>query len=146
MSFGTISTFFYLMKIGEQVTISKNYKLPKEHLVRYMKVLSEIRNICAHDERLYSIVLSKESEIPDTIHHINLQISKVNTKYTYGKNDFFAILIALKDVLDNKDFGKIIDEIDCELKKLSSILKTIPIESIMDKMGLPNNWKQIKII
>lgn len=61
-----------------------------------MKVLPEVRNICAHDGRLYSISLGKESEIKDTDYHAFLKIPLEKNKYSCGKKDFFAILIIFK--------------------------------------------------
>ena len=146
MSFGSISTFFSLMKPNEQVNISKKYNLLKENLNRYMKVLSEARNICAHDERLYNIVLSKESEIKDTRYHVSLGIPLVNTKYTCGKKDFFAILITLKEILKKREFSKLISEIDLELNKIASKLNSVSVNDLMIKMGLPSNWKQLSTL
>jgi abortive infection bacteriophage resistance protein len=146
MSFGTISTFYSLMKPAEQVNISRNYNLLKETLGRYMKVLSEARNVCAHDERLYNIVLSKESEIRDTRYHTSLGIPIVNTKYSCGKKDFFAILITLKEILKKREFTKLINEIYTELNKISSKLSSVSINDLMAKMGLPSNWKQLSSI
>ena len=143
MTFGTISTFFSLMKQNEQVNISKNYNLPKENLNRYMKVLSEARNICAHDERLYNILLSKESEIKDTCYHSSLGIPVVKTKYSSGKKDFFAILITFKEILKKREFTKLIGEIDTKLNKISNKLTSVSINDLMAKMGLPSNWKQL---
>lgn len=146
MSFGSISTFFSLMKPSEQVSISKNYNLPKENLNRYMKVLSEARNICAHDERLYNIVLSRESEIKDTRYHVSLSIPQINTKYSCGKKDFFAILITLKEIIKKRDFTKLISEIDSELIKIASKLNSVSVNGLMIKMGLPGNWKQLSTL
>ncbi len=143
MSFGTISTFFTLMKQAEQVNISRKYNLLKETLSRYMKVLSEVRNVCAHDERLYNIVLSKESEIRDTRYHVSLGVPIVNTKYSCGKKDFFAILITLKEILKKREFTKLVSDIDTELNKISTKLRSVSIIDLMAKMGLPSNWKQL---
>jgi len=108
-----------------------------------MKVLSEVRNVCAHDERLYNIVLSKESEIRDTRYHVSLGVPIVNTKYSCGKKDFFAILITLKEILKKREFAKLVSDIDTELNKISTKLKSVSIIDLMAKMGLPSNWKQL---
>jgi abortive infection bacteriophage resistance protein len=143
MTFGSISTFYALMKPEEKLKISKNYNLPKETLGRYMKVLSEARNVCAHDERLYSISLSRESEIGDTRYHFLLGIPQVKTKYSCGKKDFFAILITLKEIMKKREYAKTFNEIDHELDKIGSKLVSVTITDVMDKMGLPPNWKQL---
>ncbi len=104
------------------------------------------RNICAHDERLYNIVLSRESEIKDTRYHVSLSIPQVNTKYSCGKKDFFAILITLKEIIKKRDFTKLISEIDSELIKIASKLNSVSVNGLMIKMGLPGNWKQLSTL
>ncbi|OQA78821.1 MAG: Abi-like protein [Tenericutes bacterium ADurb.Bin239] len=140
ISFGKISTFFSLMKADQQVNIAKNYNIAKKDLNRYMKVLSEVRNICAHDERLYNIALSKESEIRDTTYHRLLGIPQKNMKYCWGKNDFFAILIILKRIMKKEEYETLMNQINNELGTLLSKLKSIKKENLMVKMGLPTNW------
>jgi abortive infection bacteriophage resistance protein len=146
LTMGNISVFFSLMKPQEQIAISQNYQLMKENLNRYMKVLSEVRNICAHDERLYNIKLKKESEIRDTNYHNLLSIPMVQSKYVKGKKDFLAVLISIKDVTKKREYGKLITEIESEIDKLSPKLISISINDIKDKMGLPTNWTQLRTL
>ncbi len=143
LTFGTISTFYSLMKTPDQVNIAKHYILPKETLHRDMKALSEIRNICAHDERLYNISLSKESEIKNTRYHSLLSIPIINTKYIKGKRDLYAVIIAFKDIMKKREFSKFITEVDRELNRLSAKLKSVSKNDVLDKMGFPSNWKDI---
>ncbi len=143
-TFTIISRFYSLMKQSEKVAVAKHYSLNYKHLNRYMKVLSTVRNVCAHNERLYNIELKgKASEINDTKFHNELGIAKVNGTYTKGKKDFLAVIITLKEVLDRKTFKKVINIIEHNLKNLTNQLKSIDISVVKDEMGLVDNWKQM---
>jgi abortive infection bacteriophage resistance protein len=102
--------------------------------------LSEARNLCAHDERLYNIQLRNDSKIFDTIYHTKLKIAKNKGNFTQGKDDFFAIIVSLKDLLPKRDFKKFVKEINNDISNLEKHLKSISIDVITLSMGLPNNW------
>ena len=67
----------------------------------------------------------------------------MNEEYIYGKNDLFAIVIILKQLLRRDDFFLFMSEIEYEMQILSDRLKTIPIEKVMDKMGFPINYEEM---
>lgn len=146
MSFGKISTFYNFMKESQKDSIALNYNFSQKVLTRYMKVLSEVRNICAHDERFFNIRLGRDSEIADTKYHSKLKIPIVNTKYTQGKNDFFAILIILKRIMEKEEYKTLMSQINDELRALLSKIKSIKKENLMVKMGLPANWLDLVTI
>lgn len=147
ITLGSISKFFHLMQDKEKFNVSKKFNVRIEELDQYLKVLSIVRNICAHDERLYNLFLHNSNngniDIADTIYHQNLAITKTNQRYEKGKNDLFAIVISLKALLPSKEFKKFIKSLSEEIEKLSGLLICINIDVIYEKMGFPNNWKNI---
>ena len=50
-------------------------------MIKYLKVLTLYRNVCAHNERLFSY--HTYIDIPDTLLHEKLSISKKRFKNTY---------------------------------------------------------------
>ena len=66
-------------------------------MIKYLKVLTLYRNVCAHNERLFSY--HTYIDIPDTLLHKKLGISKNGSKYIYGKNDLFSVVIAFRYLL-----------------------------------------------
>lgn len=52
---GKISKFYSLMKQKEQNAISRKYNLKISEFKIYLQNLTLIRNICAHDEKLYDM-------------------------------------------------------------------------------------------
>lgn len=141
LSFGKISKFYSLMKSKEQNAISRKYNLRINEFRIILHNLTLIRNICAHDEKLYDIKL--KNRIFSTIYHKQLGIKTKTGNYEFATRDLFSIVIALKLLLDEQHFycfyKKIIKYID-ELKKS---ITTIEIEHILCKMGFPKNYKKL---
>ncbi len=56
LSFGTISKFYKNMKTKDKKTISKLYfnNIDYEYIENWINVLSNFRNLCAHNSRLYN--------------------------------------------------------------------------------------------
>lgn len=71
-------------------------------MISYLKVLTLYRNVCAHNERLFSF--HTYIDIPDTLIHKRLNIPKNGSKYICGKNDLFCVVIAFRYLLPQPDF------------------------------------------
>ena len=106
-----------------------------------MVLLSNYRNLCAHED----IVFDNKTQriIGDTRYHRMLKIPVTNDEYAYGKNDVFALIIVMKQMLKNDEFKNMCLEIDHAFKNLELNIKTIPLSKIQDKMGFPSNWIEI---
>ena len=144
LSFGVISKFYSLMKDNQRVEVSKHFNLHQNNLKKYIRALSEARNLCAHDERLYNLRLRNDSRIYDTEYHSILGIHKNKGNYTQGKNDFLSILISIKDLSSKKEFKVLTKEVSRALEKLQDTLVSVHISMITEAMGLPENWKDIQ--
>ena len=141
LSFGKISKFYSLMKPKEQNAISRKYNL-KIHEFRVMlQNLTLVRNICAHDEKLYDIKL--KNRISNTIYHKKLKIDNKNGNYQYSTRDLFSIIIVFKLLLEKEQFTELYIEIIKNIEKLKKELSTISIEKVMYKMGFPKNYKKL---
>ena len=98
LSFGLISELFTILKQEDKDEIGSFYKnMDSETLGDYLAILSNYRNLCAHEDILYNHETQKEIE--DTKYHALLDIPKVDNQYIYGKNDIFALIIILKHML-----------------------------------------------
>ena len=71
-------------------------------MIKFLKVLTLYRNVCAHNERLFSY--HTYIDIPDTLIHKKLDIPKNTSKYIFGKNDLFCVVIAFRYLLPQTDF------------------------------------------
>ena len=142
LSFGLMGELFSILKQEDKEEIVSYYKgIDTESFGDYLSILSNYRNLCAHEDILYNHETQKG--ISPTPIHSFLDIPMVDDEYIYGVHDIFALIIILKQVLSFTDFKMMMNEIDYEIDWLSSKLKTIDIKKVLYRMGFPDNYKQI---
>ncbi len=145
LSFGLMGELFSILKQEDKEEIASYYEqIDADDLEDYLQILSNYRNLCAHEDILYNHTTQKS--INDSKIHRELDIPKVDNEYIYGKNDIFALIIILKNVLTFSDFKMMMNEIEYEIEWLSSKLKSIDVKKILYRMGFPENYKQISYI
>ena len=144
LSFGLMSELFTILKEEDRKEISNYYGLNPDKIENYMSILANYRNLCAHEDILFNDETQKC--IADTTFHLQLGIPKVEDEYIYGKNDIFALLIILKELLTADDFKMMMNEICYEIDKLSSKLKVIDVNKVLFRMGFPENYKQLSYL
>ena len=150
ISLGELSSFYTLMIPKERIEVAKHWNINEGNLRDYINNLTFFRNLCAHDDRLYNARTHKSTNkklfyIPDTIYHINLGIPKdIYGKYIYGKNDLFSLMIVLKILLDEKEFTTLFNKVNGLINRLKLKLQSISYLDIINTMGFPSNWRDIK--
>ncbi|MDD4188032.1 MAG: Abi family protein [Bacilli bacterium] len=141
LSFGIVSELFIVMKKEDQDAISNIYKVSAQNLVVYMPILANFRNLCAHEDILYNH--KTQRVIEDTKYHYALNIPLMDGEYIYGKNDLFALVIILKQLLRYDEFRLFTNELSYEINILAGKLNVIPIGKVLDAMGMPINFKEL---
>ena len=141
LSFGIISEFYSILKAEDKIAISRIYNIDVDNLTNYLSILANYRNVCAHEDILYEN--KTQRSINDTVYHILLGLDKENGEYTKGKNDLFALIIILRQILSNEDVKNLILELEKLIDNLSMNLHSISIDKVLDRMGFPTNWMEI---
>lgn len=142
ISFGTLSKFYSLLTSDLQSKISKNFeKVNERKLGQYLSVITKFRNVCAHNERLFTY--KTKNDIPDTNIHMELEISKKGSQYICGKRDLFAVVISFKYLLPNKEFMDFIRLLSEVIKEYFGRSKALTESKIYKYMGFPPNWQDI---
>lgn len=141
LSFGIVSEMYSILKPEDQKDIAKVYQIEPETFMVYLPILANYRNLCAHEDILYENKTQKA--IDDTVYHQLLKINKINDEYIYGKNDLFALMIIMKQMLQNEDFKNMTLELENVIQTLNYNLNTININTVFERMGFPLNWKDI---
>lgn len=144
LSFGIVSEMYSILKDEDQIAIADMYNIPVEEMIIYLPTLANYRNLCAHEDILYDNRTQKV--IANTVFHSLLKIDKTEGEYNKGKNDLFALLIIIKQFLSYEEFENLSIEIDRALRTLCYNLKSISINKVLDKMGFPENWKELSKI
>lgn len=141
LSFGIVSEMLAILKKEDQLAIADIYDIPVDSLINYLPILANYRNLCAHEDILFEN--RTQRELDDTIYHKMLGISKMDGEYIYGKNDIFALIIIIKQLIKPNEFKNLVEEIAHALNNLEYNLKTITIVKVLDRMGFPENWKDL---
>lgn len=141
LSFGIVSELFTILKKEDQYEIVDLYNTDIETFTNYLAILSNYRNLCAHEDILYDNRTQKI--MVDSKYHRMLKIPIMDNEFIYGKNDLFALVIILKTLLKDNEVRDFVFEVKDAVDNLGCNLKTIPIDKILDRMGFPDNWMDI---
>ncbi|MBQ7137024.1 MAG: Abi family protein [Bacilli bacterium] len=141
LSFGIVSELYSILRMDDRVAIAEIYKIDMITLTNYLPILANYRNLCAHEDILYENKTQKI--ISNTLYHRLLDIEQIDGEYRYGKNDLFALLIIMKQMLTHNEIKNIVLEIEHALDNLEYNLNSIPLSKVLNRMGFPSNWKDL---
>ena len=117
-----------MLKQSDRQSISKNFKLSDKVLKQIIVNMTMIRNICAHNDRLFSF-------------HSKFRISfkYIQKNYNEKSVNIYMIMKCMESLLPKekkKEFAKLINN---EIKTLNNKLKSIKIDNILNIMGFYKN-------
>lgn len=141
LSFGIISELYGILKIEDQIKIAEIYNIDSETLSIYLHLLANFRNLCAHEDILYDH--RTQMVIPDCRYHYLLNIDMTDGEYNYGKNDLFALIIIMKQMLTEEEFNDMLYQIGYEIDVLDGKIDVVPLNVILNKIGFPDNFREI---
>ena len=144
LSFGIVVELFSVLKKEDKYDITELYDIDLNVFTTYLSIVSNYRNLCAHEDIVFDNRTQKY--IDDSIYHRKLHIPMMDNEYIYGKNDLFALMIILKSLLRDEEVSTLVKEFGDAVADLSSSLKSISVDKVLDKMGFPKNWEDIRNI
>ena len=72
-----------------------------------------------------------------------MNISKNGSKYIYGKNDLFSVVIAFRYLLPRTDFMLFKKQLLHIFRKYEKQNSNLKLNVLFEYMGFPSNWKEI---
>lgn len=149
LTIGSVSRIYGKLKDSDKITVAKNYKLPHDYLGSYIRHINLVRNICAHNDVLYryksiNSIPQKIKNVKDIYEELGILKNPKTGRYFKGSNDFLATIIIFKLLLSKENFNLFYTKFKGLLSKLKKTLSPIFYEKILDEMGLPENWFEIK--
>lgn len=142
LTFGQLSKMYSFSNTSVKRKISRSFhQVNERELGQYLKALTHFRNVCAHNERLYSFRC--RLDIPNTVLHKKMNIPQKGVQYTKGKVDLFSVVIAFRYLLSREDFIIFKRSISKLLEKVTVESHTLTEAKLLDTMGFPINWKNI---
>jgi abortive infection bacteriophage resistance protein len=143
LTFGTLSKMYKYSKSQVQSAVSREFAGINEHqLGQILEVLTNFRNVCAHNERLFSHKCPK-NDIPDLSLHTKLSIPKQGQQYVCGKRDYFSVVISMRYLLPKEEFLEYKMILSNLLDKAAKTNAQLPMTELLKMMGFPSNWKMI---
>ena len=142
LSFGLINELYGILKPEDQKEIADLYEIEMEDMEIYLSLLANYRNLCAHEDIVFDHRTQKY--ISNTKYHNELKIKQDEFgEYIKGKNDIFALIIILKQMLTKDEFIHMMDEINLKLQDLTWQIKSVKIEKLYDTLGFPENYMDL---
>lgn len=145
ITFGSTSKMYSLCTSSVQSEVAKEFpSVSADALVGMLDMLTRVRNVCAHNERLYDFSVKQSRGIQDMPVHAMLGIARSKAGlYSQGKTDLFAALICLKYLLDQDDFFYTKTKINDALAELFEKTKILQKNKILSCMGFPKDWENV---
>ena len=139
LSFGRVASFFKSMNFEEQQKVSADMGFSVSELSSIVFFIADIRNICAHSDRLYSFKTDAPRFTP--ISNIKeLQQLKVpvdtNNNYAYGRFDVLAVLLILKRCTPYRKYERLVNSICKIMRFLKLSVPPIAYSNIVWQCGL----------
>lgn len=142
LTFGQISKFYILLPFRLQSVVSKDFpKITERELEQYLKILTLFRNVCAHNERIFSF--RTQIDFPDSILHEKLKIAKKGNQYLLGKRDLFGLVIAFRYLLPRQSYIEFKHSLTKTIAHYNKQSNRISKDFLLDIMGFPNIWETI---
>lgn len=128
LTLGELSRLYAMLKQSDRQSISKNFKLSDKVLKQIIVNMIMIRNICAHNDRLFSF-------------HSKFRISfkYIEKNYNEKSVNIYMIMKCMESLLPKDKKKEFIKLINNEIKVLDSKLKSIKTDNILSIMGFYKN-------
>ena len=128
LTLGELSRLYAMLKQSDRQSISKNFKLSDRVLKQIIVNMTMIRNICAHNDRLFSF-------------HSKFRISfkYIEKNYNEKSVNIYMIMKCMESLLPKEKKKEFVKLINNEIKTLDSKLKSIKIDNILNIMGFYKN-------
>lgn len=128
LTLGELSRLYAMLKQPDRQDISKNFKLSDKVLKQIIINMTMIRNICAHNDRLFSF-------------HSKFRISfkYIEKNYNEKSVNIYMVMKCMESLLPKEKKKEFVKLIYNEIKILDSKLKSIKIDNILNIMGFYKN-------
>lgn len=128
LTLGELSRLYAMLKQSDRQSISKNFKLSDKVLKQIIVNMTMIRNICAHNDRLFSF-------------HSKFRISfkYIQKNYNEKSVNIYMVMKCMESLLPKEKKKEFVKLINNEIKTLDSKLKSIKIDNILNIMGFYKN-------
>ena len=146
LNFGELRAMITSVKPNLQNAIAKDFfsfvrrhiKNPTiftpETMISFIENINDVRNVCAHNNRLIGFRCRRDSKYWSSLHDIHCIGSNS------PRNNVFSVFISLKCFLSVIEYGTMHNKILKELRRIGNRLSSINVNDILRKYGFPDDW------
>lgn len=122
-TFGMLASLYEIMREADQRAVSRDYGIKPEALSRLISASVNVRNICAHYNRLYNQPLAEQPDLPPNLR-------------AYESDRLFPLLLALRSVCGRERvYGQLV-------RGIAQLAEDFP-EADLSLCGFPPEWKRL---
>ena len=147
LTLGNISYFYQVIDESLRNTIARDFaeefndeyfsiRLTTQNIENIIKVANFHRNICAHEEILYSFGLKKPISTTGLDKILNMPGGLLN------KGNVFSVISLLKIFLSKSEHDALIKELDALASDLKKSMSSEPLQFIEKALGLTEGWER----
>ncbi len=125
VTFGALSHFYSGLTTANRKRVARKFDLGERVLVSWFRTLSDLRNICAHHNRLWNAVMAVNKPVLGKV--VRNEMTETAQDKFYGRA---VIVVALLERIDSAADWK---------SRLKSLIKAYPAIPAQE-MGFPDDW------
>ena len=129
LTWGELSRLYSMLKQTDRQNISKKFKVSDKFLKQVMKNITMIRNICAHNDRMFSF---------HSKFLITFKIIDSNYHNKDNSTNIYMIMKSIQRLLDKDKSDEFERLVNLEIEKLKNNIKSVDINLILYLMGFFN--------
>lgn len=151
LTMGVIRDLFYIMKPSDQSVVTSSLlnktfdKKPVKKAKIMIALFADIRNMCAHDEKLIGYVHERIT-IPILEEHNHVRCrTNISGEPIQGRSDILALIISIKYFVNRTMYNEFVQNISsCINSCYRKISHCISKSEFLDYIGLPDNYEELK--
>lgn len=135
MSFGDLSKLYHLLPTELRRNIANSYDyLDEALLTNWIQCSAMLRNLCAHNSRLYSRSIPTPITIEKKMKEYISEIT--DNSFTIQEHSLFSYLLAIRRISKSPTWNAFLHDFEALLQKYDCFVEPI-------RLGLPYRWKEI---
>ncbi|PIO79870.1 Abi family protein [Streptococcus parauberis] len=146
LTFGEVTTLFRLAPLDIQNKVSKRFysfisqygpvktRLTPAIFLSFVENIAEVRNVCAHDNRLWEFKCKESIKYYPSLHDI------YNIKNNSPRSDIYNVYLVLRYFMTPFKYKILTKTLKKRLKNFDNKLESQSINSFLGYLGFPPEW------
>ena len=117
-----------------QQNITTVSTFPPEVMMRFVDNINEVRNICAHNNRLLGYSCKSDSKYWHDLH------SLYGIENHDNRRNVYSVFLSLQCFLSRTEYATLNNKFRKSMHILANHLRSIDINTVLKELGFPDDW------